>query len=631
MKKITSLATALLLAVSVFSQAPFLFKSYDLNPGTGFSSPAGFINFAGKFYFTASLPATGWELWVGDATGCSMLKELRPGTNSSSPQNYCISGGKLFFTADDNGNARRLWVSDGTAVGTKMINAAVYLTAPDNPLFACNGKILFGGNTSADGTELWISDGTDTGTKLVMDIRTGTGSSEPANFTEFNGKVYFSANDNIHGNELWETDGTNPGTALVKDIEFGSASSSPARFCASGSYFYFSAYSWGNGIELWRSDGTANGTTMVKDIYPGAANGLPSVIIPYNGNIYFAAGDINGHELWTSDGSTNGTVMVKDLYPGGYSSDPVFFTLYNNKIYFQATDTAGTELWVTDGTTTGTQRVADINPGSAGSGLTRFIVYKNRLFFKAYATGTDYQLMQTDGTAQGTSMIAPSTAAKTAPLADTWEFFVYPGDSSIYFAANYDNIDFELWSLTDTTTYPPPPCEAPAAIHFTNVTMHGATISWDSVTGATEYEYHLGPFPSTPSTGTVTNDTTVLVAGLNPNITYEFCVRTICGEEESGWICDTFTTAATSVPRLSVSEALRVYPNPGTGTFIVDVPSEFGTCTATITNVYGQVVERREIANIADRTFDLRTVAKGIYTIQLNNRESIYRAKVVVQ
>ncbi|MDX1488869.1 MAG: hypothetical protein R3268_11750, partial [Acidiferrobacterales bacterium] len=69
-----------------------------------------------------------------------------------------------------------------------------------------------------NGRELWMSDGTNAGTVLVKDIRSGGGSSNPANLTVFNGALYFSADDGVNGRELWKSDGTDAGTVSVKDI-----------------------------------------------------------------------------------------------------------------------------------------------------------------------------------------------------------------------------------------------------------------------------------------------------------------------------------------------------------------------------------------------------------------------------
>ncbi len=628
-----------LLAVNGYSQAPFIFKSYDLNPGSGFSTPSQFVNFNGKYFFGASTPATGGEVWVGDtsASGPQLFKDIRPGAAGSYPLYFCVSGNKLFFYADDGVNGIQIWVSDGTSIGTKMVSASgMSPYSPDRLMFAWNGKILFGGTTVANGRELWISDGTDTGTKMIKDIYTGSHSSDPANFTAFNGKVYFSAANAAYGNELWVTDGTAGGTSMVKDIDQYTLSSYPANFCVFGPKFYFSAATWNYGGELWMSDGTDTGTKMVKDIFPGVNGGMPSLILPFNGKMYFSAGDSSGEELWTSDGTVTGTAMVKDINLGGYGSSPLYFTEYNSKVYFQATDTNGAELWVTDGTAAGTKMVKDIQPGANGSVVSKLFVYKKRLYFRASATGTDLQLMYTDGTTLGTQMIAPASAFKTAPLINA-QFFMYPGDSSMYFCANYDNISEELWSLTDTTTYPPAPppspCDSPHVIHFTHIGVDSAIIDWDTVAGASHYEYYIILYGnSTPGGSMIMNDT-LTALGLAANTKYQFCVRTVCGSLTSGWHCDTFRTAsiATFIEQSVSGGHISLHPNPATGVFTIDVPAGIKNGVVTIVNMYGQVVTRKEIANTADWKFDLGGIAKGIYTVEIKHDGELYRGKIMLQ
>ena len=82
-------------------------------------------------------------------------------------------------------------------------------------------------------------------------------------------------------------------------------------------------------------------------------------------------------------------VLVKDINPrnsGGYNyeSTPRDLIQLNDKLYFRADDgETGTELWVSDGTTEGTQLVADINPGSGYSSPDYLIELNDKLYFSA--------------------------------------------------------------------------------------------------------------------------------------------------------------------------------------------------------------------------------------------------------
>ena len=126
---------------------------------------------------------------------------------------------------------------------------------------------------------------------------------------------------------------------------------------------------------------------LVKDINPGINregsyaslnSSSPSNLTQFNGKLYFSADDgKNGRELWVSDGTAEGTNLVKDIYPGnpnyqnsGYmdSSIPTHFIKFDNKLYFSARDSQNdSELWVTDGTTQGTKLLAEIGSNIVGN------------------------------------------------------------------------------------------------------------------------------------------------------------------------------------------------------------------------------------------------------------------------
>jgi ELWxxDGT repeat protein len=99
--------------------------------------------------------------------------------------------------------------------------------------------------------------------------------------------------------------------------------------------------------------------------------------------------------------------LVKDInttyLPSARSSLPTSFTAWNGRTYFVATlDASGTELWSTDGTSQGTRIVADIIPGSAGSSPSSLSIVNGTLLFTARDVDHGVELWTTDGTASGT-------------------------------------------------------------------------------------------------------------------------------------------------------------------------------------------------------------------------------------
>ena len=407
------------------------------------SNPRNLIEFNDKLYFTANNGESGLELFVSDGTadGTQLLVDLRPGSNNygsypGSLGSFTEFNDKLYFSANNGENGRELFVSDGTAEGTQLLVDLRPGSSSSNPgnlasFIEFNDKLYFAADNGESGSELFVSDGTAEGTQLLVDINPGVDDgygepsfprgSYPRYFTEFNGKLYFSANNGENGQELFVSDGTAEGTQLLLDISpgvdygYGEPSfpknSNPRDLIEFNGKLYFSANNGENGQELFVSDGTAEGTQLLVDIDPSVDNGYygssyPLNLTEFNGKLYFTADNgESGRELFVSDGTAEGTQLLVDLRPAGsgYSSgsNPSNLVEFNDKLYFSADDGEnGRELFVTDGTAEGTQLVADINPdlnysrffsGSSPSNLT---VVGDELFFSANDGESGFELFK---------------------------------------------------------------------------------------------------------------------------------------------------------------------------------------------------------------------------------------------
>jgi hypothetical protein len=76
---------------------------------------------------------------------------------------------------------------------------------------------------------------------------------------------------------------------------------------------------------------------------------------------------------------------------------------------------------------------------------------------------------------------------------------------------------------------------------------------------------------------------------------------------------------------------LKVYPNPTSGMFVVELPTEVKGGQAVILDMQGKVVTQKTFLPDSKLTFDLGGVAKGVYLIQVQNGENIYRSRISVQ
>lgn len=216
-------------------------------------------------------------------------------------------------------------------------------------------------SNSEDDYELWQLSGSGKLT-LVKDINSDKGSLINEVF-EFGDKVLFTVNDGIHGTEVWVSDGTAEGSSLLKDIYPGANSSVSIHrsFNIFDGLAYFSADDGEHGIEIWVTDGTSEGTRLLKETN---RPGMPRVEL--NGQLLFSSDDgIHGSELWRTDGTPEGTQLVKDVREGSdsgvnsiYNSSSI---LYDGEMYFVAsTYNNTTEVWKTDGTEEGTKLVAGL-------------------------------------------------------------------------------------------------------------------------------------------------------------------------------------------------------------------------------------------------------------------------------
>ncbi|WNG43624.1 hypothetical protein F0U60_05585 [Archangium minus] len=144
-------------------------------------------------------------------------------------------------------------------------------------------------------------------------------------------------------------------------------------------------------------------------------------LVDFRGTTYFGrnpdAG--GGPSLWKSNGSVKGTVIVKQ-FPEVAGASIRELTVMGDRLFFVADDGVhGAEPWISDGTPQGTRLLADITPGAASSSLEELAAVRNTLFFVRTVPGTEVheELWKSDGTEAGTVRVKDLGTAPSGGIA----------------------------------------------------------------------------------------------------------------------------------------------------------------------------------------------------------------------
>lgn len=137
-----------------------------------------------------------------------LVVDLAEGASGSSPSSLFAHGDKLYFSADDGKVGAELWISDAAGVRmVKDIDPGSGASAPIHIAAFDEEWIWFTARTAAHGAEVWRSNGATA--ELVRDVRPGPDSSAPTDYSAIGNQMCFAANDGITGHELWCLEATN--------------------------------------------------------------------------------------------------------------------------------------------------------------------------------------------------------------------------------------------------------------------------------------------------------------------------------------------------------------------------------------------------------------------------------------
>ncbi len=326
----------------------------------------------------------GYELWKGNSSGISKLKDLpdyiKTGFDHCPP---AASGGLYFFVPfSDATYGSELWVSDGTTAGTKMvkdITPGVYSSSISD-MMDVGGVLYF-----RVGRDIWKSDGTRSGTRMVLNFDSGeTELVEATNDTLYFMRLLIGT----PFDQLWWYKASSGQTSKIVSID--SLSRRQSNYVANGKILYFASYTKDNARRwaLWKTNGTAGGTVLLKEWNAHLDNSTHD-LTNVGGTIFFKGGDSpDVGELWKSDGTASGTVLVKDINDNpDHSSRLSCLTAYGNTLFFYDVGDYTSDLWMSDGSTAGT-KITDFKVNSLKCPA---LLSKEFYFYGNDTTNTDYR------------------------------------------------------------------------------------------------------------------------------------------------------------------------------------------------------------------------------------------------
>jgi ELWxxDGT repeat protein len=333
----------------------------------------------------------------------------RPDNQGIAANQFLSLGGLAVYSVHsqiENGRADELWASDGTLSGTRRLFTANGANGEAHTITLLDtaGRVAFFTvsfyNGSLTEARLFRTDGTAEGTFELDVVDAG----RLVRWISRAGLFYFVVNDPATGPEIWRTDGTREGTLLLRDIVPGIYGSDPRAFLSTADRLWFFADA-PDGVGLWSTDGSRAGTRR-SALLPTFSH--PVEMMAAGSRIFFTegAGSIPLFRLWTSDGTQGGTVPLRPFnrqHPKGPAVAALLGSL-GEELVFLAEDSRSrtAQLWISDGSVDGTRLLTDFG---AGLDLTAHDVV--RLGEKLLFVGPDHRLWSTRGTRASTRPILP--------------------------------------------------------------------------------------------------------------------------------------------------------------------------------------------------------------------------------
>jgi ELWxxDGT repeat protein len=229
---------------------------------------------------------------------------------------------------------------------------------------------------------------------------------------------------------------------LVADLAPGSTQGAVELFRPAvelGGSFYLAGFDRTNQGQLWRTDGLPGSLVRLTSLDSGG----PLALTTFAGDLWFIGREVTATALWRVPADTGVPERVADV-PGMLD-----LAAAGSRLVFSARDAGhGRELWASDGTAEGTGLLADLAPGPGSSSPGDFFSAGASVFFFASAADGAPVLWRTDGTLDGTVVVAP---LPTPPSEGARAYGLGVDNGRLIFTTYSGSGRFLLWRSDGTT------------------------------------------------------------------------------------------------------------------------------------------------------------------------------------
>jgi hypothetical protein len=212
------------------------------------------------------------------------------------------------------------------------------------------------------------------------------------------------------------------------------------------------------------------------------------------------------------------------------------------------------------------------------------------------------------------SAAAPVTAGTTATSTSVTISTLNP--STAYYAHVRSNCGtgYSTWATVPFTTTSGTPCPVPTGLNISGITANSMTLSWNSASGVSSYQYKVDNSPSSPAGAGIsvaTNTTTI--NALLPATMYYAHVRSVCGTAFSAWANSaSFITSATGISEAS-GNGFSIFPNPVKNELTIQTTSPDGIIQ--IIDLSGRIQLQQKVT-AKSTTINMSGFASGTYLVR---------------